>query len=62
MTKQEFQAEIRNLQNQGTNINEIADELGYSTRTIRRAISDKWEGDSSRVFKTFELEYFTNNN
>ena len=53
MTKQEFQSKIKALQAKGMTIEKIAKKINKSSRTVRRAKSDRWKGDCSRVYWAF---------
>lgn len=53
MTKQEFQEQIKILKGLGITIEQIAKKIGYASCTIRRAKSNNWKGNCSRVYWAF---------
>ena len=57
MTKTQFQKIVNDMLKTGITINDIAKKTGYSNSSITRAKSNKWNGDSSKVYSKFELVY-----
>ena len=53
MNKQEFQNKVRQLKKLGITQTAIAKKIGYSESQVRRAYSDKWKGDCSKVINAF---------
>ena len=57
MNKQQFQTKIKALQAKGITIEEIAKKIGFNESSIYRAKRNSWEGDSSKVYRAFQLNY-----
>lgn len=57
MTKQEFQNKVKQLKKRGITQTAIAKKIGYSESQVRRAYSNNWKGDCSKVINAFNKTF-----
>jgi len=53
MNKQQFQDKVKKLRGLGITIQDIADKIKFSKRSVERANQNGYKGDSSRVYWAF---------